>query len=331
MTLETARAEMITIASQLERAYVDTNEKRSVEISPLSNEVFQNVRPAVSLLFGAVGLVLLIACANVASLLLARSDARRSEMSLRRALGAEDGQLVRLLLLESALLVMLGGGLGWVIAQWTGDALLGLSPVPLPSFARPDLDWRTLAFASVLAAVTTIAIGLTPLATLGGSLSQSLRDGAVAVRGAGRVLTLRLIVIGEVAVAVTLLVGAALMGRSFAALLDFDPGFNAERVLTLRVQLPLPAANTDTPASSGGGASALAVLDSLRGLPGSNAPVSRHRCPSPTRARSSIRQTVRPASTTAIARERTCTGSRPAISTRSASASLTGAISRLPI
>ena len=87
-----------------------TNEKRSAEVSPLANEVFQNVRPAVSLLFGAVALVLLIACANVASLLLARSEARRREMSLRRALGADDRQLVRLLLIESALLVMLGGG-----------------------------------------------------------------------------------------------------------------------------------------------------------------------------------------------------------------------------
>jgi putative ABC transport system permease protein len=270
VALEAAQAEMIAIAKQLERAYFDTNEKRSVEISPLAAAVFQNIRPAVSLLFGAVGLVLLIACANVASLLLARSEARRREMSLRRAIGAEDRQLVRLLLFESAVLVMLGGGFGWVVAQWTGDALLAMSPVQLPSFAQPAADWRTLTFASMLAAVTTVAIGLTPLSTLGGSLSQSLRDGAVVARGAGRVSTLRLIVIGEVAVAVTLLVGAALLGRSFAALLDFDPGFTSERVLTLRVQLPLPPANAADPAApvASGGLSALALLDALRGLPG---------------------------------------------------------------
>jgi predicted permease len=269
VTVEAAQAEMIAIAKQLEQAYFATNEKRSVEVSLLSREVFQNIRPAVSLLFGAAGLVLLIACANVASLLLARSDARRREMSLRRAIGAEDRQLVRLLLLESALLVIIGGGCGWVVAQWTGDALLALSPVQLPSFAQPGLDWRTLAFTSGLAAVTIVAIGLTPLSTLGGSLSQSLRDGAVAARGAGRVSTLRLIVIGEVAVAVTLLVGAALLGRSFAALLDFDPGFRPERVLTLRVQLPLPAAGSAAPAATpGDGAGALALLESLRAVPG---------------------------------------------------------------
>ena len=114
-------------------------------------------------------------------------------------------------------------------------------------------------------------IGLTPLASLGGSLAQSLRDGAVATRGAGRVRTLRFIVIGEVAVAVTLLVGAALLGRSFAALLDFDPGFKPDHVLTLRVQLPLPPVGTNSSTSApapASGAGTLALLDSLRGLPG---------------------------------------------------------------
>ena len=272
VTIQAAQAEMTAICAQLERAYFATNEKRSAEVSPLANEVFQNVRPAVSLLFGAVALVLLIACANVASLLLARSEARRREMSLRRAIGAEDRQLVRLLLIESALLVALGGGLGWVLAQWTGDALLALSPVQLPSFALPDTDWRTLAFVSIIGLLTTVGIGLTPLGSLGGgSLAQSLREGAVASRGAGRVSTLRFIVIGEVAVAVALLVGAALLGRSFSALLDFDPGFRPEGVLSMRVQLPLPPANADpsVPAvAPADGAGALALLDSLRAVPG---------------------------------------------------------------
>ena len=246
ISLRAAQAEMTAINEQLEQAYFATNEKRSAEVSPLAQEVFQNVRPAVSLLFGAVAVVLLIACANVASLLLARSEARRREMSLRRAIGAEDRQLVRLLLIESAMLVVLGGGLGWVVAQWTGDALLALSPVQLPSFALPDTDWRTLAFFALVGVLTTVGIGLTPLGSLGGgSLAQALREGAVASRGAGRVSTLRFIVIGEVAVAVALLVGAALLGRSFAALLDFDPGFKPEGVLSMRVQLPLPPATAD--------------------------------------------------------------------------------------
>ena len=271
VSLQAARAEMTTINAQLERAYFTTNEKRSAEVSPLANEVFQNVRPAVSLLFGAVALVLLIACANVASLLLARGEGRRREMSLRRAIGAEDRQLVRLLLVESALLVVLGGGLGWVLAQWTGAALLALSPVQLPSFALPDTDWRTLAFASIVGVATTVGIGLTPLGSLGGaSLAQSLREGAVVSRGAGRVATLRFIVIGEVAVAVALLVGAALLGRSFSALLDFDPGFRPEGVLTMRLQLPLPPASGDgsAPLAAAEGPGALALLDQLRGVAG---------------------------------------------------------------
>ena len=266
--LAAAQAEMTTINLQLQTAYFATNERRSAEVSPLANEVFQNVRPAVSLLFGAVGLVLLIACANVASLLLARSEARRREMALRRAIGAEDRQLVRLLLIESALLVALGGAVGWLFAQWTGDLLMALSPIQLPSFALPATDWRTVAFVSIIGVLTTVGIGLTPLGSVKGtSLAQSLREEAVAAR-AGRVSTLRFIVVGEVAVAVALLVGAALLGRSFAALLDFDPGFEPSGVLSMRVQLPLPAAGANTPPPATDGPGALALVETLRAVPG---------------------------------------------------------------
>ena len=280
VSLESAQAEMHAINAQLERAYFSTNEKRSAEVSPLANEVFQDVRPAVSLLLGAVVLVLTIACANVASLLLARGESRRREMSLRRAIGAEDGQLVRLLLLESAMLVVLGGGLGLLLAQWTSAALLALSPVQLPSFAAPAVDWRTVAFVAAIGVLTTVGIGLAPLRSLGKeSLSQSLREGALTSRGGGRVSTLRLIVIGEVAVAVALLVGAALLGRSFAALLDFDPGFKPDGVLTMRVQLPAPPSSVDNVASPAGaqGPGPFALVDALRGLPGvRNASLTTH-------------------------------------------------------
>ena len=273
VTVAAAQAEMDGISAQLERAYFATNEKRAAQVSPLANEVFQFIRPAVSLLFGAVALVLLIACANVASLLLARGEARRREMSLRRAIGADDRQLLRLLVVESALLVVLGGALGWVMSQWTSDALLRLSPVQLPSFAVPATDWRTVGFVSLLGILTTVGIGLTPLGSLRGSLAQSLREDAVAARGAGRVSTLRFIVIGEVAVAVALLVGAALLGRSFAALLDFDPGFRPEGVLVLRGQLPVPAVPPDgsagaAPPQAPAGPGVLPLLDRLQALPG---------------------------------------------------------------
>jgi predicted permease len=164
----------------------------------------------------------------------------------------------------------MGGGLGWLIAQWTQNALLTLSPVQLPSFAAPATDWRTIVFLSAIGVLTTIGIGLTPLATVRrGSLAHSLREGAVAARGAGRVSTLRFIVVGEVAVAVALLVGAALLGRSFAALVNFDAGFNPENVLVMRVQMPLaqgatPQGNVPAPPA----ASALPTLDLLRAVPG---------------------------------------------------------------
>ena len=269
VTIEQAQSEMTLINAQLEQAHPATNEKRSAEVISLADNVFQNVRPAVTVLFGAVGLVLLIACANVASLLLARSEARRREVALRRAIGAEDAQLARLQLIESAMLVVLGGGIGWLFANWIGDALLALSPVQLPSFAEPALDWRTLAFSSALGVMTTVAIGLAPLVNLRNtSLAQSLREDAAATRGGGA-KTLRFIVVGEVAVAVALLVGAALLGRSFAALLAFDPGFNPENVLAMRVQLPLPAsADGAAQPPTTPGVEALAMHEALAGLPG---------------------------------------------------------------
>jgi predicted permease len=265
---DAAQAEMDGINAQLARAYPDTNDRRAAQVSPLADEIFGPIRPAVSLLFGAVGLVLLLACANVASLLLARSEARRREFSLRRAIGADGRRLVQLLLAESAWLVALGLGAGALLAQWAGDSLLALSPIQLPSFATPGLDWRMLLFVSTLGLVTTVFIGLTPISSLGGgSLAQSLREGAVAVRGGSSTRTLKLIVVGEVALTVTLLVGAGLLVRSFQALLDFDPGFDPRGVVALQVQLPLAAQGT-TPAPSDQGLGALALVDELKALPG---------------------------------------------------------------
>jgi predicted permease len=278
VTLQAAQAEIDAICAQLEKAYPETNEKRYAQVSPLANEIFQNVRPAVSLLFGVVALVLLIACCNVASLLLSRGEARRREMSLRRALGAEDRQLVRLLLAESAMLVIFGGALGWLMSQWIGDALLLLSPVQLPSFAAPATDWRVVLFVAVVGIVTTVGIGLTPLGSLrGDSVAQSLREGAIAARGGARVFTLRFIVVGEVALAAALLVGAGLLGRSFVALLNFDPGFNPDGVLSLRAQFPLPPPATAPTASTSApgapappppGVNTLALLEALRAVAG---------------------------------------------------------------
>jgi predicted permease len=271
VSLAAAQAEITGVATQLAQAYPDTNDKRGVELSPLANEVFGPVRPAIALLFGAVTFVLIIACASVASLLLARTESRRREFSLRRAIGADEARLVRLMLSESAWVVLLGASAGILLSLWAGDALLALSPVQLPSFAAPSVDWRTLLFVVLLGVTITVAIGLSPLRHLGrDSLAQDLREGAVEARGGHKGRTLQIIVAGQIAVTVTLLVGATLFGRSFVALTRFDPGFQASGVLTMRVQLPVVAAapvGTPSPADNGG-VQALMLLEDLRALPG---------------------------------------------------------------
>ena len=273
VTIERAQADVTNVAQQLAQAYPDTNDKRGVEVSLLSTEVFGQIRPAISLLFGAVAFVLVIACASVASLLLARTESRRREFSLRRAIGADEKRLVRLMLSESAWVVALGGSAGVILSMWAGDALLALSPVQLPSFAAPGVDWRTMAFVLGIGVLITVVIGLSPLRTTRGhSLSQDLREGAVEARGGTAGRTLQLIVAGQIAVTVTLLVGAALFGRSFTALAEFDPAFNPDGVVSMRVQLPVVAGATATAPVQGqaadAGAASLALLEDLRGLPG---------------------------------------------------------------
>jgi predicted permease len=270
VTMAAAQADVSNVARQLAQAYPDTNDKRGVEVAGLANEVFGQIRPAIGLLFGAVSFVLVIACASVASLLLARTESRRREFSLRRAIGADEVRLVRLMLAESAWVVLIGGTAGILLALWAGDALLALSPVQLPSFAAPALDWRTLGFVLALGVLITVVIGLSPLRNMRArSLAQDLREGAVEARGGGGGRTLQVIVAGQIAVTVTLLVGAALFSRSFAALARFDPGFNPEGVLSLRVQLPVVAgAQAGAPQGSASGVQALTLLDDLRGLPG---------------------------------------------------------------
>jgi predicted permease len=175
--------------------------------------------------------------------------------------------------------VALGGSVGVLLSMWAGDALLALSPVQLPSFATPGVDWRTLAFVLGLGVLITVVIGLSPLRSMGKtSLAQDLREGAIEARGGATGRTLQTIVAVQIAVTVMLLVGAALFGRSFAALAKFDPGFDANGVVTMRVQLPFDArsgAGGAAPLAQGGaaasvdaGAPSLALLEALRGLPG---------------------------------------------------------------
>jgi predicted permease len=173
------------------------------------------------------------------------------------------------MLAESAWVVMIGGSVGVLLSMWAGDALLALSPVQLPSFAAPAVDWRTTLFVLSLGVLITVAIGLSPLRSMRRhSLAQDLRDGAIEGRGGSSARSLQVIVAGQVAVTVTLLVGAVLFGRSFAALASFDPGFTSAGVLSMRVQLPFDSRPAAGDGSLEQGAAAMAMLEDLRGLPG---------------------------------------------------------------
>lgn len=239
VTLEAARADMAAIGQRLERQYPATNTGWSVAVTPLRERIVGDVRPALLVLLGAVGLVLLIACANVANLLLARGAARRRELAMRAALGAPRRRLVGQLLAESLVLSVLGAGLGILLTFWATRALVGLDPGALPRLSEVHLDGAVLLFALGAALVTTVLFGLVPALRLTRTdLRGELVDGARTAGSIGRGVLDRGLVAAQVAIAVVLLVGAGLLIRSFAHLQGVDPGFRARGVLTARVSLP---------------------------------------------------------------------------------------------
>ncbi len=214
---------------------------------PLDDEIRGGVRPAMWLLMGAVGFLLLISCANVANLLLVRGDARLREMAVRTAIGAAPDRLVRQLLTESVVLAVLGAGLGLALAAVGLRVLMTLDPASLPPLAPVRLDMTVVLFTLVLGVVTTIVFGLAPaLRTRRVNLVESLREGGQQSTVGGARQRLRgLLVVAEVALAVVLVIGAGLMIRSLSELGRIDLGFNPERMLTMR--LSLPTARYDTP------------------------------------------------------------------------------------
>ncbi|MGE0128690.1 MAG: ADOP family duplicated permease [Blastocatellales bacterium] len=229
-----AQADLNVIASNLAAQYPEANRDRGVTVAPLLDSLVSNVRSTLWLLLGAVGCVLLIACFNVANLLLERAILRRREISLRLALGASRWRLTRQLLTESVMLAALGGLVGLLFARWGQALLVAFSPEGIARINEARLDLRVLAFTLLVSLFTGVLFGLAPaLAASGVSLGEALKEGGRGASGGRRLSGARsLLVVFEIAIALALLVGGSLLLRSLAHLQRTGLGFNTENVLT---------------------------------------------------------------------------------------------------
>ena len=237
--LERAQAAAATLSKQLETTYPQYNEKMVFNVMPLHDRVVGNVRPALLALVGAVGFVLLIACANIANLLLARGSARGRELAVRAALGAARGRVVRQLLTESVLLAAVGGLAGVLFGVWATDGLLSLAPDSLPRLNEVRLEPRVLAYASAITLLTGVIFGLGPaIQSARAGVTQSLKDGTRGSTGVGGRAMRRVLIGVEVALALILLTGGGLLLRGFIDLQRMDLGFRPDNILVGFVNPP---------------------------------------------------------------------------------------------
>ncbi|HUF13000.1 MAG TPA: ABC transporter permease, partial [Longimicrobiales bacterium] len=245
-TIEQARDELRTIAARIEQEYTDSNRDVTVRIERLQDDIVGDTRQALVVLLLAALFVLLIACANVANLLLARSTGRVEEVAVRSALGAKQSRLLSQLLTESLVLAIIGLGIGLLLAWWGVEALRALSPGDIPRLDEIVIDRTTLLFALGLTITTTLLFGLAPAAHLarlpvGSALRRGRGDGSGPRTGLGRSGLL----VAEVGLSLMLLIGAGLLFRSFLEIQSVEPGYTTERLATF--VLTLPAARYETP------------------------------------------------------------------------------------
>jgi putative ABC transport system permease protein len=241
VTFDRAQGEMARVHGELMRLFPDFNTGWTARVVPLKTQLTGDVRPALLILLGAVAFVLMIACANVANLLLARATARQRELAVRAALGAARMRLVRQLLAESSLLAALGGAAGLLLAWWALHLLRAVAAerLPIPRLEAVGIDGWVLAFTAAAALLSGLFFGLVPaLSASGLTLSEALKEGGRSGSASRGNRTRSIFVIVEVALALVLLVGAGLLVRSFMQLLNVNPGFDPSRTVTMRVGLP---------------------------------------------------------------------------------------------
>jgi putative ABC transport system permease protein len=266
VTLAEAQAQMSTVGRRLAAAYPDSNQGVGVQLVLLKERLVQFIRPALLVLFGSVGFVLLIACANVANLLLAKATKRQKEIALRSALGARRLRLIRLFLTESLVLSFLAAGFGVLVATWSLNLLRALKPDSIPDVSNIHLDLHVLGFLLAIAFLVGIVLGIAPAWHASKlRLNESLKESVGAGLGGTSGGNLRnVLVVAEIALSLVLLVGAGLLIRSFIRLLNTQPGYDASNLLTFQISLP----DSRYPKESHAFAFYREALDRIRACPG---------------------------------------------------------------